>query len=124
MLPSARIASVSSRALTDLSVGTSPQMTSRILLPEPPKNSPTVPLTDAPGCLNGTILTKTASGALNMLLAPGGCNIIFSREGGGHTRRGDRGSARGVRRPPPAAGVGRGGRLRLGRRPRARGRGG
>src|SRR4028119_996716 len=81
MLPRRRIASVSSRALTDLSVGTSPQMTSRILLPEPPKNSPTVPPTDAPGCLNGTILTKTASGALNMLLAPGGCNIVFSREG-------------------------------------------
>src|SRR5918997_2044027 len=120
MLPRRRIASVSSRALTDLSVGTSPQMTSRILLPEPPKNSPTVPLTDTPGCLNGTILTKTAGSALNMLLALGGCNIVFSRERGGHTRRGDQGSARGIRRPPPAAGVGRGDRLRLGPRPRAR----
>ncbi len=65
ILPRRRIASVSSKALTDLSVRTSPQITSRILLLEPPKNSPTVPLTDAPGCLDPPILTKTGGLALN-----------------------------------------------------------
>src|SRR5829696_732060 len=54
------IAPVSSRALTARSTGTSPQTTSRILRPEPPKNSPTVPLNAAPGSSLRGILTKMA----------------------------------------------------------------
>src|SRR4051812_148523 len=43
-----RIARVSRRAFTARSTGTSPQITSLTLLPEPPKSSPTVPLKNAP----------------------------------------------------------------------------
>ena len=59
--PSRRcMAPVSSSARRARSTGTSPQTTSRTLLPEPPKNSPTVPLNAAPACRWRAILTKMA----------------------------------------------------------------
>src|SRR5215218_2309252 len=74
------IAPVSSNALTARSTGTSPQTTSRILLPEPPKSSPTVLLNAAPDRSLRGILTKM-SPALEAE-ARDRCNIVvLSREG-------------------------------------------
>src|SRR3712207_1211044 len=112
-------ARLSSNALTARSMGTSPQTTSRILRPELPKNSPTVLLNAAPACSPRGILTKMNPALEAAALADG---VIWGpREGRSrHTRRRGRGPARGVRDPQAAAGVGRGGCLRLGQRPRAR----
>src|ERR671912_2875103 len=74
------MAPVSSRAFTARSTGTSPQMSSLTLLPEPPKNSPTVPLNDAPDLLLWAILTNMTSPE-RMLRTGHGYNILVSERG-------------------------------------------
>src|SRR5215204_2474144 len=74
------IAPVSSSVFTARSIGTSPQITSLILLLEPPKSSPTVPLNDAPDLLLWAILTKMYTPE-RMPRAGDGCNILFLERG-------------------------------------------
>jgi RimJ/RimL family protein N-acetyltransferase len=74
------IAPVSSSDLTARSIETSPQISSLTLLLEPPKNSPTVPLNDAPDLPLSAILTNMYASE-RMPLAGDGCNILYLERG-------------------------------------------
>jgi len=59
---------------------TSPQISSLTLLLEPPKSSPTVPLTDAPNLLLSAILTNVYTSE-RMPRTGDGCNILYLERG-------------------------------------------